>query len=116
MLFILAMDVLFYLIKRAANDGLLEPLTRKLSDYRISLYADDVVIFLYPIASDIGTTIDILTLFGEASSLKTSMDRSSVYPIQCLEADLLTIQELLPCQLANFPCKYLGAFVLEETL
>lgn len=36
------------------------------------------------------------------------MQKSNVFPIQCLEEDNITIQEHLPCQLSDFPCKYLS--------
>jgi hypothetical protein len=52
--------------------------------------------------------INILKLFGEASGLKTNIQKSSVYPIQCGEEDLITLQDQLPCELSSFPCKYLG--------
>jgi len=68
--------------------------------HRISLYADDVVIFLRPSASDIEITLDILQLFGEASGLKTNVQKSSVLPIQCTEEDKLVLQEHLPCQIS----------------
>ena len=67
-----------------------------------------VVIFLRPSASDIGITLDILQLFGDASGLTTNVQKSNVFPIQCSAEDNTTIQEYLPCQLSDFPCKYLG--------
>jgi hypothetical protein len=108
MLFILVMDVLCYLIKKAAVGGLLEPLTRNSDHSRISLYADDVVIFLHPVTSDVVTIMDILRIFGEASGLKTNMAKSSIFPIRCATENLDTIHNLLPCVVASFPCKYLG--------
>jgi hypothetical protein len=36
------------------------------------------------------------------------VQKSNVYPIQCSEEILLEVQNLLPCDLAAFPCKYLG--------
>ena len=108
MLFILVMDVLSHLITKASDEQLLQPLARIALQHRISLYADDVVIFLRPSASDIEITLDILQLFGEASGLKTNVQKSSVLPIQCTEEDKLVLQEHLPCQISEFPCKYLG--------
>ena len=108
MLFILVMDVLCYLTKNAAAVGLLEPLSGNSDHSRISLYADDVVIFLHPVTSDVVTTMDILRIFGEASGLKTNMAKSSVFPIRCAAENLDIIHNLLPCTVASFPCKYLG--------
>jgi hypothetical protein len=74
------MDVLFYLIKKAVDDGLLEPLTEISDHNRISLYVDDVVIFLHPVASNIEIIMDILRIFGEASGLKTNMAIAAFSP------------------------------------
>ena len=72
------------------------------------MYADDVVLFLRPSASDIEITLDILQLFGTASGLTTNLQKSSVLPLQCSEDDKVFLQESLPCQISEFPCKYLG--------
>ena len=87
---------------------MLQPLARRALRHRISLYADDVVLFLRPSASDIEITLDILQLFGTASGLTTNLQKSSVLPIQCSEDDKVFLQESLPCQISEFPCKYLG--------
>jgi len=80
MLFILVMDVLCYMVQKAADENLLQPLARRALQHRISLYADDVVIFLRP-ATDMDITLDILHLFGNASGLVTNIQKSSVLPI-----------------------------------
>jgi hypothetical protein len=67
------MDILVFLFNRAEQIGLLQPLAPWILQHRISLYADDVVIFLRPTALDINITLDILHLFGEASSLCTNV-------------------------------------------
>ena len=64
MLFILVMDVLCYMVQKAADENLLQPLARRALQHRISLYADDVVIFLRPSATDMDITIDIYTFLG----------------------------------------------------
>jgi len=102
------MDVLCYMVKKAADDDMLQPLAQRALQHCISLYADDVVIFLHTSASDLEVMLDLLQLFGEASGLKTNVQKSSVLPIQCLEDDKAIIQEQLPCQILDFPCKYLG--------
>ncbi|CAO2038521.1 unnamed protein product [Urochloa humidicola] len=108
MLFILVMDVLYYMVKKAVDEDLLQPLARR-ALHRVSLYADDVVLFLKPSTEDIGITLEILELFGNASGLKTNIQKSSVLPIQGDQQDKDILQLHLPCQLLDFPCKYLGA-------
>jgi hypothetical protein len=56
MLFILFMDVLHYMIKKASEEDLLQPLARRALQHRVSLYADDVL-FLRPSAADIDITL-----------------------------------------------------------
>jgi hypothetical protein len=104
MFFILVMDVLGHMVAKAAADGMLQPLLQ----HCISLYADDVVLFLRPEAMDINVIMSILQLFGEASGLKTNLQKSNVLPIRCGDIELALVQELLPCAVMNFPCKYLG--------
>ena len=108
MLFILVMDVLHYMVKKAIEEDLLQPLARRALQHKVSLYADDCVLFLRPSAADIGITLDILELFGSASGLKTNIQKSSVLTIRCKQEDREIIQLHLPCQLQDFPCKYLG--------
>ena len=108
MLFILIMDVLGHMITKATSEGLLLPLSSRGLQHRISMYADDVALFLRPESGDITTTMDILNLFGEASGLKTNLQKSTVIPIRCAELEIATIQNLLPCPLSEFPCRYLG--------
>ena len=87
MLFILVMDVLSLMVSMAATSGLLQPLSSRALQHRISLYVDDVVLFLRSEANDISITMDILSLFGEASGLKTNVQKSNVFPIRCQEED-----------------------------
>jgi mannosylglycoprotein endo-beta-mannosidase len=108
MLFILVMDVLGHMISKAASDGLLLPLSRRPLQHRIYIYADDVVLFLRPAVEEINVTMDILNLFGEATGLRTNLQKSNVLPIRCKENELAIVQSLLPCALTDFPCKYLG--------
>jgi hypothetical protein len=108
MLFILVMDVLNMMFTRAAEAGLLQPLSRRPIQHRISLYADDVAIFLQPKAADINLSLQLLELFGQASGLRTNVQKSNVLPIHCAEDDPALIQNLLPCEILDFPCKYLG--------
>jgi hypothetical protein len=52
MLFILVMDVLGHMIETAAREGMLQPPARWTLQHGISLYADDVALFIRPQADD----------------------------------------------------------------
>jgi hypothetical protein len=92
------------MISKAAGEGLLQPLSTRALHHQVSLYADDVVLFLRPEAEDIAVTMDILHLFGVASGLKTNLQKSSVLPIRCGEKERDTLQQSLPCELSEFHC------------
>lgn len=108
MLFILAMDILGLLFARAEDAGLLQPLSPSQRLHRVSMYADDVALFLHPVADDILAALEILHLFGASSGLQNNESKSNVYPIQCSVDDIMVTQNLLPCALSVFPCQYLG--------
>jgi hypothetical protein len=60
----------------ALEEGHLQPLSSRQLKHRISLYADDVAIFLKPDPADINLVLDILQLFGMASGLQTNVQKS----------------------------------------
>jgi hypothetical protein len=95
MLFIIVMDVLSHLVSKAAGMGLLQPLSRQALQHHISLYADDAVLFLRPVAADIQITMDLLQLFGEASRLETNLQKSNVIPIRCGDEEIQILQPYL---------------------
>ena len=49
-----------------------------------------------------------MQLFGEASGLRTNVQKSIVLPIQCMEEHRSIIRTHLPFQISDFPCTYLG--------
>jgi hypothetical protein len=108
MLFIIVMDALNLLISKAAEAGLLQPLSSRSIQHRVSLYANDVILFLRPSESDIALTRRILHLFGNVVGLKTNIHKSSVVPIQCGDDEIASMHSLLPCRMENFPINYLG--------
>ena len=72
------------------------------------MYADDVDIFLQPTTHDTAVTVAILKVFGEASGLMTNMQKSQILPIACQNLDLQFAVAATGCQIAKFPCTYLG--------
>jgi hypothetical protein len=51
---------------------------------------------------------DILELFGHASGLHTNFAKCSISPIACSDVDAAEAAEVMGCQLAPYPVKYLG--------
>jgi hypothetical protein len=101
------MDALDSLITKAENEDLLQPLSTRALQHRVSFYADDVVLFLRPTSEDISLITDIIHVFGEASGLRNNVQKSSIFPIWCNDEEQSLVQQLLPCQVSDFPCRYL---------
>lgn len=108
MLFIIAMDVLTSLVEKVDYMGLLEPLATRWTGHHVSICADDVVLFASPKQQDLRVIKDIITCFGSASGLKTNMLKSSIIPIPCEESQQMQARDEMGCELADFPCRYLG--------
>jgi hypothetical protein len=107
-LFILAIDTLQNLFKVATDEGCLSPLRGRHSKLRLSLYADDAVIFLNPLKRDVDMVVDIMEKFGAATGLKINLQKSSVAGIACQDLDLDDILTSFPGQRMSFPFTYLG--------
>jgi len=84
MLFILVMDVLNALIGKADEEALLQPLATDRVKHRVSLYADDVALFIRPSPEDLSTTKEILQLFGggERASHKHAEELHCTNPLR----------------------------------
>jgi hypothetical protein len=108
MLFVLVMEVVNTMILAADARGVFQPLPTTVIRSRASLYADDLVIFLAPVARDLRCLRAILSLFADAAGLVTNMEKCSISPIRCSEEEAATTLESFPGQLVPFPCTYLG--------
>ena len=108
MLFILTMEPLHRLFERATRRGVLEPLARTSMKQRLSIFADDVVVFIKPKLVELEACKNILDLFGEAFGLRINMMKSTALPIRCNEEEITMACEELGCQKGAFPIKYLG--------
>jgi hypothetical protein len=79
MIFLLDMEPLHKLFKKAQDWGLLKELSPVYDTFRVSLYADDVAAFIRPSDQDLLVTNSILSLFAEVSGLTTNLARISSY-------------------------------------
>jgi hypothetical protein len=87
---------------------MLTPLRDRTARLRLSLYADDVAVFLNPIKEDVDTLINIMQRFGEATGLRININKSTVAPIQCAEIDLKPVLQSFSGERISYPINYLG--------
>jgi hypothetical protein len=118
MFFVLVMDVLSSLFKLADSRGLLllQGLDEANIRNKLSLYANDVVLFVRPVVEDLNCVKVILDCFGAASGLVATMHKRCVIPISC---DVPSIQQgcsILNSTSAAFSCTYLGLLISDKKL
>jgi hypothetical protein len=107
-LFILAIDPLQRMLDMATQQGLLTPIGADPIKFRTSLYANDAMLFLRPIASDVSNLQRLLHQFGVATRLCTNIQKSEIFPIRCEGIDIPAVLGQFQVQLGSLPCKYLG--------
>lgn len=103
-----AMEVLAGLIRWADSQAFFSLLGCAAVRSRVSLYADDVVVFITPTREELVAVKTILNIFGSASGLYTNMYKSVATPIAYSQQDLQLVAEVLSCTIGAFPCRYLG--------
>jgi mannosylglycoprotein endo-beta-mannosidase len=107
LLFVLVMDVLSAMFRAAERAGVLPPLPAGLR-HRVSLYADDVVVFAAPSTAELSVVKGILQCFGDGSGLHVNFQKSSVAPIQCSQEVVDHVSASIDCPIRQLPCTYLG--------
>jgi ketosteroid isomerase-like protein len=76
-------------------------------DSRVSLYGDDLVLFVAPIMRDLKMVKAALAIFSLASGLFSNLDKSIAMPMHCSEPDVAWVRDILSCRIEEFPCRYL---------
>uniref|UniRef100_A0A453RU20 Reverse transcriptase domain-containing protein n=1 Tax=Aegilops tauschii subsp. strangulata TaxID=200361 RepID=A0A453RU20_AEGTS len=76
-LFVLTVNTLGRLLRRAHSLGILQPLHPRRHIPAISLYAGDVMVFCHATAGDVAAVKEILALFCRASGLQVNFAKSS---------------------------------------
>jgi hypothetical protein len=92
LLFLLAMEPLHMLFRLAQEIGTLAFLHKNYENFRMSLYADNVALFINPTTQNFVTTKHIRHLFGEASGSVTNLEKTKLFPIRC---DNINMEEVL---------------------
>ncbi|KAM0878677.1 hypothetical protein ACQ4PT_034721 [Festuca glaucescens] len=107
-LFVIAMEVLTLLVVKYAERGLLTNLPTCTLKQRISIYADDVAMFVKPEVHDLVAVRTIFHMFGDASGLRVNYNKTSATDIRGDAHDKMRVKHVLQCEIGEFPCKYLG--------
>ena len=102
------MDVLTHIIIKAHEAGVMSTINGCSPVQRLSLYADDVVLFIKPTRPDLLFVKEALTIFGIASGLKVNFAKSAAIMIRAEPQDEEIVKSALPWEIVTFPCKYLG--------
>ncbi|KAM0860055.1 hypothetical protein ACQ4PT_046780 [Festuca glaucescens] len=108
MLFVIGMEVLTAMVAKAVDENLLGGLAGTTALQRISIYADDVVLFCKPVDGELMTIRQIMDAFGEASGLRVNHRKTTATMIRGTEEELDRTKEIIGCRSENFPIKYLG--------
>lgn len=116
LLFVLVMECLNRMILKAEERNLFRSLNCKAIVYRASLYADDMVVFVAPVARDLQLMTRLLATFAGATRLETNLQKCHICPIHCDEEHISIVQQHFPCVISDFLCKYLGIPLLIKKL
>jgi len=54
---------------------------------------------------------EILSIFGQATGLFTSLEKCLATPIHCTDEQKQLIQDVMHCEISEFPCRYLGVLL-----
>ena len=82
------MEVVTLMVRRTQEEGLLTTLRGCTSMQRISIFADDVALFVKPLKQDLVTVQLILNAFGGPSGLKVNNAKSSAIVIRGGEQEI----------------------------
>jgi hypothetical protein len=99
------MDPIQKILDIATQQGLLTPIGADPIKIRTSLYADDAMVFMQPILSDVEHQKILLDQFGMAIGLVTNMEKSEIFPIRCDDLNIQTLLDHLRVKQGTFSCK-----------
>lgn len=102
------MDCLTSIISKASEEGVLSSFRGISAIQRLSLYADDLALFIRPSLQDLAFVKTTFDIFGEASGLRINYSKSNAILIRNNELDQQRVETMLQCKLGSFPCRYLG--------
>jgi hypothetical protein len=107
-MYILTIDPLQILLNKATKQGLLHPIGVDPVRACTSMYANDTVLFLRPIESDVANLQQLLETFGLATCLCVNVLKSEILPIRCKGIHVQAVLGQFQGRITTMSCKYLG--------
>jgi hypothetical protein len=98
MMFLLVMEVLNTLIRKADTWSLLQLLGVNSIPHRTNVYMDDMILFIHQSAPDLHLARCIFLLFEGASSLRCNIAKCQMVLIHCDEDQIHLVVSLFSCQ------------------
>jgi hypothetical protein len=108
MFFVMAMEVLSALIRLACEEQLLSSFPGISPLQRLSVYADDAVLFVKPLVLDLHTVKILLHMFGVASGLHINYSKTTATMIRGSPQGRALVRNILRCRIVPFTLRYLG--------
>lgn len=81
------------------------------SEHRISLFADDILLFMSNPMRSLKTTQDILMRFGQVSGLRINVQKTEIYPIQLGNATEQSLRREYKFKWVQEAMRYLGIWI-----
>lgn len=110
LLFVLAAELLQYIINKARTLGILSlpiPITYT-EDFPIIQYADDTILFMKASQKELFCLKGILGTFCQSTGLKVNFNKSCMVPINVSAEKAEQLAGVFGCQIGQMPFTYLG--------
>ncbi|XP_016173726.1 uncharacterized protein LOC107616260 [Arachis ipaensis] len=109
-LFVLVVDVLNRMIGEAVRNRRISPLLVRRDKIELShlQFADDTILFCLPEEETVRNYMRLLRYFEMMSGLSINFEKSNLIPVNCSQEWVNRMCQLLGCQEAALPVRYLG--------
>jgi hypothetical protein len=110
LLFVLAADLLQYIVNKACEGGILRlPLPNNCGpDFPIIQYADDTILIMEACPRQFFFLKAMLNSFADSTGLHVNYHKSNIYPINVTDQKMEILANTFHCKIGSLPFTYLG--------
>lgn len=109
LLFVLAAEILQYVINGLKDKGILRlPIPQPSNDFPIVQYADDTLLIMQADARQLFCLKAILNSFADSTGLRVNFNKSVIVPVNVPTEKMKILAGTLGCQISSLPFTYLG--------